>query len=60
MTINDILQEYKLSKRELSEEFGIPYSTLLKWCFDTDNPNYRKCPDYIVNMINTILEAKRK
>ena len=56
MTVNDILKKHNLTRKELSEKFGIPYATVQKWCWEPGNPNYRKCPDYVVRMIAYILE----
>lgn len=58
MTINDVLNRYGYTRRMLSERFGIPYPTVIKWCFPTDNPNHRDCPKYIISMIDVILSTE--
>lgn len=55
MTIKDILNKYHLSMVQLSKRFGIPYRTIQGWT-DEKTANARKCPAYIVKMIDEILE----
>lgn len=55
MTIKDILKKHNLTMVQLSKRFGIPYRTIQGWT-DEKTTSGRKCPAYIVNMIEEILE----
>lgn len=58
--LKDILEKYDLSIADFSSRFGVPYSTACKWCLPPDRPNYRPCPQYILDMIQIILAAGLK
>ena len=53
--IRELCQEFKLTQRALADRFGIPLRTVEQWC-----TGKRKCPDYTVRMIRTILEYEQK
>lgn len=55
MKILQIIKTYGLSRKALSDKFGIPYRTVQNWCAEGTS-NYRECPEYVANMIETILK----
>lgn len=59
MTVSEILEQQGMNRKELAEKFGIPYTTVQKWCFQEDNQNYRKCPEYVVRMMAYIFELEK-
>lgn len=50
MNINELMERYSLSRSDLANKFGIPYRTVQNWSLGT-----RTCPEYIINMMITIL-----
>lgn len=56
MTVLDILEKYNLTRRDLSNRFNIPYSTVQKWCLPEEAADHREASDYVVCMMNELLE----
>lgn len=50
MEIKDIKNKYRMSLKEISERFGIPYRTVQNW-----NAGVRECPEYVIRMMDEIL-----
>ena len=51
MTIKEIRQKTVLKHVEFSKKYGIPRRSIENW-----ETGKRKCPNYVVNMLNTIVE----
>lgn len=47
-----IQHKYKMSIKQISDRFSIPYRTVQNWANGT-----RNCPTYVTNMMDTILSA---
>lgn len=47
ITIKDLFEFWDVSRDEICNSLNIPYRTLQNWLC-----NYRKCPDYIVLMLD--------
>ena len=50
LNINDIMEIYNYSIKDISIKFNIPYRTIQNWKSDTATP-----PQYVINMIYDIL-----
>lgn len=59
MTVLELIEQHGMTRKDLSDKFGIPYTTVQKWCFPEDNQNYRKCPEYVVRMMSYIFELEK-
>lgn len=55
MKFKDLTKVYGMSVKSISERFGIPYRTAQNW-----NSEQRECPDYVLRMIDEILENESK
>ena len=53
--IREICEQYGLTQAALAQRFGIPLRTVEQWC-----TGRRQAPDYVVAMIQTILEYEKK
>ena len=51
MNILDVIKKSGLSKKKFAEFYSIPYSTLLNWTCEPDRANFRKCPQYIILLL---------
>ena len=49
--MKEICKKYNLTQAELASKFGIPLRSVGNWCTGERTP-----PDYVVKMIETILE----
>ena len=54
-SIREICEQYGLTQRALAQRFGIPLRTVEQWC-----TGRRQAPDYVVAMIQTILDQEKK
>ena len=52
LTIRELCREHELTQKALAERFGIPLRTVEDW-----SAGRRKPPEYVVRMIQTILES---
>ena len=55
MDIKELREKYGLTRKQLSERYGIPYRTIQDW--ELGN---RKCPDYALNLLRLDLERTAK
>ena len=55
MTIKEICERYDLSQTALAKKFGIPLRTVQDW-----HAGRRKAPDYVLGMIQKILDLERQ
>lgn len=55
MDIKQIATKYGMSVRAIGRRFGIPMPTVESWSAGT-----RKPPDYVLKMIDEILEKEKK
>lgn len=53
MTFENIKVKYGMNIKQLSDKFNIPYRTIQKW-----NTGERSCPQYILEMMDRILELE--
>lgn len=53
MTIKELITKYRYNMKQLSDRFGIPYRTIQNWV-----GGQRECADYIINMMDEILERE--
>lgn len=51
MTIKEIRCLTGLSQIEFGKLYNIPLSTIKKWEADQSNQNYRKCPEYVSQLL---------
>ena len=51
MNLNEIIKFSGLSKRKFSHFYKIPYNTLLNWTCVTSQANFRKCPSYVISLL---------
>jgi DNA-binding transcriptional regulator YiaG len=54
LTVREICETYELKQTELAVKFGIPLRSVQNWYNDVRTP-----PDYVLNMIVTILEYEK-
>lgn len=54
-TIKELCEEYGLGQTALAKRFGIPLRTVQNW-----HEGVRTPPDYVVNMIEELLQLKRE
>lgn len=50
MTIKEILSAANITQQQMSDYFGIPKRTIENWCSSSPT-NTRKCPDYLLNLM---------
>lgn len=55
LTIRELCREHGLTQKALAERFGIPLRTIEDWSTGKRTP-----PDYVVRMIQTILEYEKR
>lgn len=55
LTIRELCREHGLTQKALAERFGIPLRTIEQWSTGKRTP-----PDYVVRMIQTILENDKR
>lgn len=51
MTVEKLMEIHRMNTRQLSDRFEIPYRTVQNWKL-----GLRECPEYIIKMMNEILE----
>lgn len=51
MDLNEIIKQSGLSKRKFCNFYNIPYNTLLNWTCNPTQANFRKCPPYIISLL---------
>ena len=54
MTIQEFIKSSGMTHKQLSERFGIPKRTIEDW-----SRGVRKCPEYVVNMMEEILMKEK-
>ncbi len=55
MDIKEIRKESRLTQKDFAIKYQIPLQTLKQWESCSDSKSYRKPPDYVVSMLNTIV-----
>ena len=55
MTFKELREKTGMNLRQFSEYFGIPYRTIQNWEAGT-----RKCPDYLLNLMEYKIERERE
>lgn len=58
MTLKELRLASGMKRKEFAEYFGIDYRTVQKWELDTSNPESRKCPEYLFNLMKYKLEKE--
>lgn len=53
--VDELIKKSNMSKKEFADYFGIQYRTLQTWTLGT-----RKCPEYLVNLMEYKLEKEGK
>lgn len=53
ISIKKLLKKYKMTIKEASDRFEIPYRTIQNW-----SSGQRECPEYILKMMNEILSKE--
>lgn len=56
MTIYELMDKYNISRSDLAKRFDIPYRTVQNWTIE--GYNHRECPQYIINMMDEILQRE--
>lgn len=51
------LIDFRQTVTTVRDHFGIPYRTVQNWSLPVESSNYRKCPDYVLNMMKHILDG---
>ena len=51
MTVKEIRAITGLSQRKFAQKYGIPRTTLENWESNKDKANHRKCPDYVLTLL---------
>ncbi len=54
MTVQEFIKATGMTHKQLSERFGIPKRTIEDW-----SRGVRKCPDYVVKMMEEILKGEK-
>lgn len=54
MTLEELRKQSGMSRAAFAEYFGLPYRSLQNW-----ELGLRKCPDYLLNLIQYKLEKER-
>lgn len=49
--IKQLISLSKLSKLQFAKRYKIPYKTLCNWALDPDKKEYRKCPEYVLYLL---------
>lgn len=52
MTFKELRLRSGMSRPKFAEYFGIPYRTVQSWELYGDSPEGRKCPDYLLNLMD--------
>ena len=60
MTIKDLRLRSNMSRPEFAEYFGIPYRTVQSWELHGESPEGRKCPDYLLKLMEYKLHKEGK
>ena len=60
MTIKEIRSITGLSQAKFAEKYKIPRRSIENWECDKNNPNYRECPEYVINMLKRIVKEDYK
>lgn len=55
LDFSELLLRYNVTQTQISEKFGIPLRTVQHWKAGT-----RKCPDYIIDMIDQIYKLESR
>ena len=58
LTIEKLMRDHNVTQTQLSKRFGIPYKTLQNW--KAVGKERRQCPDYVLRMMNEILNNEKK
>ena len=58
MKVKELRLAVGMKRREFAEYFGIEYRTVQKWELDPSNPESRKCPEYLFNLMKYKLEKE--
>lgn len=58
MTIREMITATALSQRAFADALGIPLRTIECWCSESPS-NRRKCPDYVLSLIEYKLRNER-
>jgi hypothetical protein len=56
MTINELINFTKLSKRQFALYYKIPYKTFLIWTVNPSSSNYRTCPLYFLKLLERVVK----
>lgn len=54
-SIQQLIEQSKMTKSEFAKYLGIPFRTIQNWT--TDSKNKRGCPDYVISLIEAKLDA---
>ena len=56
MTIKEIRAITGLSQAKFAEKYNIPRRNIENWECDKNKPNYRPCPEYVLQMLERIVK----
>lgn len=60
MPIKDIRAITGLSQAKFADKYKIPVRNISNWELPEDNPNYRKCPVYVNELLERVVEIDFK
>lgn len=60
MTFKEFRLKSGMSRPEFCQYFDIPYRTVQSWELYGDSPEGRKCPDYLLRLMEYKLEKEGK
>ena len=57
LDILELIKKTKLSKKDFSDFYKIPYHSILNWTCNKKSKSFRECPQYVLHLLNRLVET---